>query len=53
MNVIGSGVGRDRAVWSANGLPRKERPDQVDEPGRRDEARQTLIRENARELVRP
>jgi predicted TIM-barrel fold metal-dependent hydrolase len=45
-------MGQDRAVWGTNGLPWKESLDQVDGLGLRPEARQKLIRDNARELFR-
>ena len=40
------------AVWGTNGLPWKESLDQVDGLKLRDEARQKLIRDNARELFK-
>jgi predicted TIM-barrel fold metal-dependent hydrolase len=45
-------MGQDRAVWGTNGLPWKESLDQVDGLGLRDEARQKLLRDNARELFK-
>lgn len=44
--------GQDRAVWGTNGLPWKESLDQVDGLGLKDEARQKLLRDNARELFK-
>lgn len=52
VNFIGSRMGQDRAVWGTNGLPWKESLDQVDGLGLRPEARQKLIRDNARDLFR-
>jgi len=52
INFIGSRMGQDRAVWGTNGLPWKESLDQVDGLKLRDEARQKLIRDNARELFK-
>jgi predicted TIM-barrel fold metal-dependent hydrolase len=51
-NFINSRMGMDRAVWGTNGLPWKESLDQVDGLGLRPEARQKLIRDNARELFK-
>jgi NAD(P)-dependent dehydrogenase (short-subunit alcohol dehydrogenase family) len=48
-----AGEGAQVAVlWGTNGLPWKESLDQVDGLKLRDEARQKLIRDNARELFR-
>ena len=52
LNFIGSRMGMDRAVWGTNGLPWKESLDQVDGLGLKPEARQKLIRDNARELFK-
>jgi len=52
INFIGSRMGQDRAVWGTNGLPWKESLDQVDGLGLKPEARQKLIRDNARELFK-
>ena len=52
IQFIGSRMGQDRAVWGTNGLPWKESLDQVDGLGLKPEARQKLIRDNARELFK-
>ena len=49
VSFIGSRMGQDRAIWGTNGLPWKESLDQVDALDLRPEARQKLIRDNARE----
>ena len=52
INFLGSRMRQGRLAWGTNGRPWKESLDQVDGLGRKHEARQKLLRDNARELCK-
>ncbi|MDQ3816871.1 MAG: amidohydrolase family protein [Acidobacteriota bacterium] len=52
IQFISSRMGRDRTLWGTNGLPWKDSLRQLDALELKDEVKQRLVRDNARELFK-
>jgi uncharacterized protein len=52
LQFINSRMGQDRSIWGTNGLPWKENLRQLDELGLKEEVKQKLLSENARQLFK-